>query len=47
MMDMYLSPRDINVADFGLDGTDETDYTPAINAALSTCFQYRWRRPYC
>ena|SRR5271165_2105596 len=30
MKDMSLSPRDINAADFGLDGTDETDCTPAI-----------------
>jgi hypothetical protein len=34
MKDMSLSSRDINAADFGLDGSDETDCTPAINAAL-------------
>jgi hypothetical protein len=34
MKDMYLSPRDINAADFGLDGTDGTDCARATNAAL-------------
>jgi hypothetical protein len=34
MKDIYLSPRDINAADFGLDGTDETDCAHAINAVL-------------